>query len=72
MEESQRSPDFCQSNYGMARWQPVNAGKVTVELRYDYGTSRYLLMQPTGTSFWKYLFDFGQFRIDAQPFMAIF
>ena len=40
-EESRHSPKSCRSNYGLARWQPVYAGKVTVELRYDYGTNRW-------------------------------
>jgi len=39
-EQSKRSPDSCRSNYGLARLHPMNAGKVTVGLRYDYGRSR--------------------------------
>jgi len=40
-EKSRRIPDFFRSNYGLARYQPLNAGKGTVELRYDYGSSRW-------------------------------
>jgi len=39
-EESQRSPDSCRSNYGLVQKQSTNAGKVTVELRYDYNRGR--------------------------------
>ncbi len=44
-EESRRSLHSCRSNYGLARYQPVTSGKVTVGPRYGYGASRWTPIQ---------------------------